>query len=249
MRQGGREMVKVGPSERKGSVLMEFLVVLPLYFTLVGGLFFIGELMINRVRLQIGDFAVTWIGADRFSDPSLCGSAMEFLFEEKFDGRGTYVVNESEDAEKVNRFCALHLGGVDLDIVMPSWILGMLFVQDVTTGPVASEGDSEPRWDKLDTHSFWMNDENERKSLFRSFSIHRVLNDDMNYERARKHEIAGVERGRIAADLLVNNVLLNVLSDRWVNNVEESPLPAGAGESLTVLTEGAQPRILSGFGQ
>ena len=138
------------PLRQKGSVLMEFLVVLPLYFALIGGLFFVGELIVNRVRLQIGDFAVTWMGADRFSDAQLCTSSMGFLFEEKFDGLGRYFVNESEDDAKVNRFCALHLGGVDLDIRMPQWIRGMLFMQDAVTRTNEDYDDSNPKWDELE---------------------------------------------------------------------------------------------------
>ena len=229
---------------------MEFIVVLPLYFVLVGGLFFVGELMINRVRLQIGDFAVTWIGADRFSDSSLCGTAMDFLFEEKFDGRGAYVVNESEDESKINRFCALHLGGVDLDIGMPSWILGMLWVQDVTTGG-AKENDSELKWDELSTYSYWKNGENEREFGFRSFSVHRIANDDMDYERARIHKVKEAQRGLGAAELLTGNVLMNVLSDRWVNNIEADLLPTDVGGAMSGIDEEkcAPIRLLSGYGQ
>ena len=70
------------------------------------------------------------------------------------------------------------------------------------------------------------------------------MNDDLNYERMRSHVIDGAQRGRIAADLLMGKVLLNVLSDRWVNNVSDDLLPVGASGSLSGVTSSARPRVL-----
>lgn len=50
-----------------GSVLLEGILVLPIYLMLLGALFIIGDLMRARMKLQVVERCITWIGGDRYS--------------------------------------------------------------------------------------------------------------------------------------------------------------------------------------
>ncbi|MCL1856629.1 MAG: hypothetical protein FWF84_03170 [Kiritimatiellaeota bacterium] len=96
-----------GRAGRRGSVLMETVLVLPLYLTLLGGLFIVGDMLLGRLRLSAVERTYTWLVADRFDDvrPSLHATLQEMVPEDalpagasrvsvKRTADGTYVENQ-----------------------------------------------------------------------------------------------------------------------------------------------------------
>lgn len=57
-----------GLREERGSVLMEGLLVLPLYLVLLGALFVVGDLAMGHQTLMSAERSVTWLAYDRFAD-------------------------------------------------------------------------------------------------------------------------------------------------------------------------------------
>lgn len=50
---------------RRGSILMEFVLVLPIYIFLFGAIFLIGEIGLNAIRISVGDRALAMDAGDR----------------------------------------------------------------------------------------------------------------------------------------------------------------------------------------
>lgn len=61
----GGERLRSGPGER-GSVLMEGVLVLPIYLMMLGSLFILGDLARGRIKLLEIERFTTWIGGDRW---------------------------------------------------------------------------------------------------------------------------------------------------------------------------------------
>lgn len=241
---------------------MECLVVLPLYFTLFGGLFFVGELMVNRLRLQVGDRVATWFGSDRFGLNADVADdfGMGYLFQEKFSGEGEIEVRIADrDDDAINHYAALFKGGITkLNIHMPGWITGCLAMQSIISGDkdmvVNEQGDAQDLdWAHQGDFRYFDGHPNN----FRSWSIHRTKASDFGsdseayaeqrdkYNRARTTPVENQEwEGKWAVALLTDGTLINVISDKWLNNVDsEEPPP-----KLTSVGSSVK-RVLADFGQ
>ena len=215
---------------------MEFLLVLPLYFALVGGLFFVGELMINRIRLQIGDFTVAWMGADNFTGESIT-SEMKYLLSEAFDTDGSFEVRQVNEESKVNHFSALFMGGVKLTIEMPIWIRGMTAMQNMTMG----EKDKMLNEDNQAVDFDWVNTKDHHffdgyATHMRSRLFHRIAYSGTEFDRSREIN---------AQEMVAAGYLANVISDSWINNAEDG-IPVGSIENVD---QGEIKRVLWTFGQ
>ncbi len=220
---------------------MEFILVAPLYFALLGGMFYVGELALNRIRLHVGDHCGTWLAACRFMDkPTEAWDAAgnpidpigtllrEHLFGETMElSNGAIWVDRVEDAYRFNHFMAFFKGGVDhLAVSMPDWARGMLFMSEATTGGEEREN--------LDTKLYYRYNENAPEP-YRSYSFHRdSLTWPFNYDRSAP-----------AISLVSQNILMNVLQDPWVCNID-GQLPQG---SISNESGGTVSRILSRWGE
>ncbi|MGN0833644.1 MAG: hypothetical protein ACI4RD_08370 [Kiritimatiellia bacterium] len=247
---------------------MECIVVLPLYLALFGGLFFLGEVAVNRLRMKVGDFSVTWMGGDRHG-VEVSGDdrfGMEYLFQERFDSKGSYSVWEAQYANgsgtavnKINYHSALYQGCVDFTVGIPDWIRGLLFAQTAMTG--AEDGlpdvDGPPgvrEWDAVNEVAIFGGD-----SYPRSVSIHRIrpatLQDPSfaavlrtNYNRARTGGDAEMDwPAKRAQVMLADNTLLNVIADSWIVSVQD--VGANNVQAISQVTAADVPRALAQFGE
>lgn len=205
---------------RRGSVLMEFVVVAPLYFVLLGGLFMVADLMVNKMRMHFGDHLVTWVAGSRFCPSqgpngedaaTFVNGLVKTMFERSIGGApgdDFHVDREIGSGMKVNSFMALDMGCIDsLPIKMPSWARGMFAMQEVMTGDKVSELAAQ-------------NEFRYKCDFFRSFSFHRLALSGIDagggavdgYSRAKNIPIAYT---------LVSGNLDQILSDRWIGSEEE----------------------------
>jgi len=70
-------MLKRSENNRRGSVLMETILVIPVLLVLLGGVLWLGQLQINRARLLVADRYMAWNLANRhrFQNPSSSAAA------------------------------------------------------------------------------------------------------------------------------------------------------------------------------
>lgn len=240
-------MMSRSKSER-GSVLMEFVIVAPLYFLLLGGLFMIGGLMLNRIRMHVGDHLVTWVGGSRFCPTDSDSSAGEIerssekvkeLTAQLFgvpiggmslDDEGFEVRLTDDDQEKVNDFMGLYFGGITrLPVNIPAWIRGMMGMQ----GTMTRDGNSE--WLLMDTAEYGCGYE-------RSYSFHRMFVDFDS-----KGGSSGNYRSKFisAADVATRGYLESVLNETWIGGGESDAKPTTISEAQTF----PQGRLLGRFGE
>lgn len=125
---------------RRGSVLMEFVIVAPIYVFLLGGLFMVGDLVLNRIRMHIGDHFVTWVGGSRFCpvddngerSAEIVGKRLRPIFADAIGGaiveyQVDVTVPGKDDSRRLNSFMALYFGGiVDIPVKVPDWVRGMM---------------------------------------------------------------------------------------------------------------------------
>lgn len=194
-------------SGRHGSVLMEFVIVAPLYFALLGGLFFVGELMLNRFRLMVGDHVGTWLAGTRLMERDGENDAIgpllqNYLFRDTLELAGNIVVER--DPDRLSYFMALYKGGIkELSVSVPDWVRGMHYMYQCFSGNDNSDLTTKRTYDYLKGEDFR-----------RSFSFHRIAPWAEGYNRAAS-----------AAELVGNEILSNVLGDNWI--LSESELSEG----------------------
>ena len=240
----------------RGSVLMEFVIVAPLYFALLGGLFFIGELTLNRLRMHIGDHTGTWLGATRLmgyptdskgnplKGDLIAKLLQEKLFLETMELTGRIKVNQikedGSDSTKINRFMAMYAGGIEkLSVSLPDWARGMLFMQDAMTGEDTSDFTTKQ------SYTYFSDAEND----WRDFSFHRYTHlydgdSPRNPGIGKSNDRAGA-----AVNLVKGEVLGNVIGDGWIcmpeSSTGDSPqVPQGQNDK-----EGIVTRELSQWGE
>lgn len=113
-----------------GSVLMETVVALPLYFILLGGIFWIGDLTLTRQKAVIADRYVAWNGANAHGGTQ-AGSDMTSQIAEKMYAASTGVnVNTcSFQKNPLNHWGGVGYGAVGVNVAMPIWTKGMFAMQ------------------------------------------------------------------------------------------------------------------------
>lgn len=226
----------------RGSVLMEFIIIAPIYFLLLGGLFMVADLAVNKIRMHIGDELVTWLGASRFCpqdgagkrDPSKVADSLKPIFERSIGGAIIgFKVSSTRDALQLNDFMSCYSGGiVKLPVRIPEWVRGMMSMADMMSGKADSE---------------WRN---------RS-----EVEMDCDYERIRvfhRHALSGIDlpsdlddpvsrdRNISARDMIVRGYLVNVIDGSWIHLAEGND---GTGMSLTDGQDIPAGRLLGQFGE
>lgn len=209
---------------RRGSVLMEFIIVAPLYFVLLGGLFMLADLMVNKMRMHFGDHLVTWVAGSRFCPSqgpndedaaTFVNGLVKTMFERSIGGApgdDFHVDREIGSGMKVNSFMAIDMGCIDsLPIKMPSWARGMFAMQDVMISGTLPE---------LATK----NEFRYKCDFFRSFSFHRLPSSEIDEGYSREKTIP------IAQTLISGNIDL-ILSDHWVGSEEGGNANGSSGGS------------------
>ena len=206
---------------KHGSVLMEFIVVAPIYLMLLGGLFALGDLMLNRVRMHIGDRYVTWVGGSRFcptredkngrtyADGKWVGDSLRPVFARSAGGDTAvdFKVNvPDDDSVDVNSFMALHMGSVtNMTVSLPGWVTGMMSVLSIVSGDDGADFENE-----YSSSQYSVN-------YYRTFVFLRSTAPD--------RLCIGVDAGEIASHKLADAV-----NDTWINEKDDSArqqLPVG----------------------
>lgn len=197
------------PNSRRGSVLMEFVVVMPLYCALLGGLFFLGELSVNRIRLHVGDQVGTVLAATRLMKPTpgmerdpIVDLLGRYVFGDTLELTGE--ISVGQDPVFKNGFMAMYAGGIKrLEVKAPAWMRGMLYMHEAFDGGGMENLKADPAYEYLPG-----------KDWRRSMSIHRV----------RKWG-EGVNRAASAGEVVNYGILMNVLSDNWILDMSKEKSP------------------------
>lgn len=224
---------------REGSVLMEFVIVAPLYLVLLAGLFAVADLAVSRIRLHISDHFVTWVGGSRFCplgedglrDGTLVQSQLRTLYDESIGGplqeNFFKVDSDRDDGTKINAFMGLYKGGVRILLVnVPSWVRGMMSSQDV----VMNTGE-----DPMLGSTVGFSCDYERSFCFNRFGL--ASTPDFNRDR----------NAVSAQDVATCGYLNNVVSDSWISQVGDGT--GSPSMSITVAQELPNGRKLGGFAE
>jgi len=115
---------KQRPSQR-GSIMMETVLAIPLFMILLGGIFWIGELMIARQKLVIADRYIAWNKGLRYPDkgPIDQGTIRQLYFSEPGGAplENHNVTAASGKIEKVFDWSHAVSGQAKLNLKMPDW--------------------------------------------------------------------------------------------------------------------------------
>ncbi len=233
-----------------GSVLMEFVIVAPLYFLLLGGMFMVGGLLLNRIRMHVGDHLVTWVGGSRFcptDSDSRTGEKVRSSEKVKeltaqlfgvpiggmsMDDDGFEVKLTDDDKEKVNDFMGLYFGGITrLPVNVPAWVRGMMGMH----GTMTDGGDSE--WFLMETAEY-------ECGFDRSYSFHRLFMD-LDSKDGSSGDVSYRSKSISAADVAMRGYLESVLGEIWIGGAVSEKKTVSIGEAKTF----PQGRLLGRFGE
>lgn len=123
----GRAGVGQARSRRaeRGSVLMETVIAIPLYMIVLGGIFWIGDLMVTRQQLVLADRYVAWNKGLRYDDKGQtdAGTVHRLFFAEADGAPSPYHRPTSSDGKIDEAYDWSHKasGQVRLDMRMPEW--------------------------------------------------------------------------------------------------------------------------------
>lgn len=217
---------------RTGSVLMEFVIVAPLYFVLLGGLFIVGDLAMNRIRVHIGDHFVTWVAGCGVTDNEKVKRWLKPMYDLSIGGNidsAGFKVDKAndKDSKRLNQFMALYMGHVKrLPLKMPDWARGMFGMEEAVFG-------SSPN-DEYANVTF-------ESEHFRSFSFHRLPHVKVDPKFNRDFNRTAIS----ATNLVQRGYLDNVYRDTWpYEPFADVKLP-----ELSPLQHGAVERSLGYFGE
>lgn len=229
---------------------MEFVLVAPLYFILLGGLFIVGDLTMNNVRRHMGDHFVTWVGGSRFCPVDENGyrtsekvqSILKPLYDLSIggavDGVGFKVDCEDKASgdDELNYFMRFYMGRVrKLPVAMPDWARGMLSMEESLSGK-----------DVVDEYATVTL---EQKNYFRSYSFHRLAlsgidgGDPVVDQNSRSRLVP-------ASSLVQSGYLGNVIAEGWASELDDdgrAPIPSR--DALSPGSDVNHSRALGMFGE
>lgn len=234
-KSGAKVSTALDEHAARGSVLMEFLVVAPVYLVLLGGMFILGDLMLNRIRMHIGDRYVTWVGGSRYcpvtedadgkkrADDKWVGESLRPLFARSIGGEAAVdfkADRKDDDGVQINDFMALYMGGVtNMTVSLPGWATGMMSAVSIFEGDgstVAADDYSKPQYDV---------------NYFRTFVFLRGFAP----ERLNKDVDAGE---------MISRRLANAVNDTWINEKDDS-----GGTQMPEDNSGAARNVLRMLGR
>ena len=170
MKQRRNIAAKAAP--QRGSILMETLLVIPLYIAFFSGIYLLGDLGIGRARLTAADRFSVWTAGCRHEqkdDEAVKKKATNAFFPRGDFAEGTKIDSFRSGKTEVNWY-ALIQGAASLKIVLPVWAVqcrkgALRLMADIGTKP------DESTWDNVsfrardveesDTHSVLMRTEYE----------------------------------------------------------------------------------------
>ena len=121
----GGQIPAAGRRAESGAVLMETVIVIPLYMILLGGIFWIGDLMVARQRLVVADRYVAWNKGLRYDDKGQtdAGTVRRLFFSQADGSANPYQRPTASDGriDAVYDWSHKASGQVRLDMRMPEW--------------------------------------------------------------------------------------------------------------------------------
>ena len=134
----------------RGSVLMETILVIPLYIAFLSGIFMLGDLALGRSRLNAGDRFAVWLAGNRHlnrDDGAVKSAASQAFFPKAEFADGTSLKSFSSNKNKIS-FYAVVRGSSELKLALPAWAVGarkgvIKLFADVGTKP------EEGTWDNI----------------------------------------------------------------------------------------------------
>ena len=126
-----------------GSVLLETVIVIPLFMLLIGGIMWVGQLIYDKQKLVIADRYVAWNLGNRYGSGNAADNVQQKFFP---DATHDQVVVLSPVLGTVNRWWWEGYAGVNLNVTIPPWTLGWFAADAAINGratpasPVALQG-------------------------------------------------------------------------------------------------------------
>lgn len=122
--------MKQAPHIRKnadsGSVLMETVLVIPLFIAFFSGIFVLGDLMLGRNRLTAADRYAVWLAGCRFADQgddAVRQDASLGFFGDGAFADGTRLQSFKSESSRVTWYAVVR-GASELKITLPAWASG-----------------------------------------------------------------------------------------------------------------------------
>jgi hypothetical protein len=141
--RGGEERMSGGilqrdAEKRRGAVLMETVLAIPLFLIFLGGVMWVGDLLVTRQQLVIADRFVAWNHGLRYPDREKtdAGTVHRHFFTEANGALSQYHRPSSSDARIDETFDWSHAasGQVRLQMRMPAWVRSMFNAGQVFYG-------------------------------------------------------------------------------------------------------------------
>jgi hypothetical protein len=122
----------------RGSLLMETLLVIPLYLVLIGGIFWLGELMLAKQKLVVADRYAAWNLGNRHRDgvgpQTIQNELQQSLFPANRVGQQPIESVVTKQAGEGTDWSGPVGATVKLKMTMPSWTKGWLYLAQVLWG-------------------------------------------------------------------------------------------------------------------
>lgn len=110
----------------RGSVLMEAILVIPLYIAFFSGIYLLGDLELGRNRLTAADRFAVWLSGNRYEnkdDDKVKKDASKAFFPDGEFAEGTKLESFSSHKTKADWYSVVR-GATKLKMVLPVWAVG-----------------------------------------------------------------------------------------------------------------------------
>ena len=138
-------------SGERGSVLMETILVIPVYIAFFSGILMLGDLELGRNRLSAGDRMAVWLAGNRHlnkDDSAVKSAVSEKFFPKSEFPEGTKLKSFASKKNKVS-FYAVVRGGAELKLVLPSWAVNSRKGVIKLLAEAGSSQNDLKRWDDI----------------------------------------------------------------------------------------------------
>lgn len=151
----------------QGSVLMETILVIPLFIAFLSGIFLLGDLELGRNHLIVADRFGVWLSGTRHAEQEsdeVKKEMSEVFFSDEQFAEGTEVESLRMNPEDVEWYRIVR-GGTKLKMVLPQWAVGcrkgvLRILADIGTSPEKEMWDDisfkAREVDQNDTHTVLM---------------------------------------------------------------------------------------------
>lgn len=119
---------------RAGSILLEMVIVVPLFMMLIGGMLWIGDLTVTKQKLVIADRYAAWNRGNRYR-PGISAATLQSEVQTGFfPGDANKAVSIATASGNVPRWSHAAYAGVTAQVEMPLWTHGWVAAGDAAWG-------------------------------------------------------------------------------------------------------------------